>query len=259
MITYRVDAYNTATASTNKIHDDAVARTYGFRGGLVPGVDVFAYLTQAPVAQWGLDWLAGGWITARFATPVYDGDEVTVTAVEVDDRLDLTLRDPTGAVCATGQAGLGAPAGDRPPVPSSALPAHRPPASAESLRPGTVLGSLHEAFDAARADTYLADVREAQPVYAASGVAHPAWLLRFANAILVRNVALGPWIHVGSDVAQLGLVHDGEAVDVRAVVLDEHERKGHRFVVLDVAVDAAGRPVQRVTHTAIHTPRRSRP
>ena len=259
MITYHVDAYNTATASTNKIHDDAVARTYGFRGGLVPGVDVFAYLTQAPVATWGLDWLAGGWITARFATPVYDGDEATVTAVEVDDRLDLTLRDPTGTVCATGRAGLGAPAGERPTVPSSALPAHRPPASAESLRPGTVLGSLHEVFDAARADTYLADVRESQPVYAASGVAHPAWLLRFANAILVRNVALGPWIHVGSDVTQLGLVHDGDALDVRAVVLDEHERKGHRFVVLDVAVDAAGRPVQRVTHTAIHTPRRSRP
>ena len=75
----------------------------------------------------------------------------------------------------------------------------------------------------------------------------------------MRNVALGPWIHVGSDVTQLGLVHDGDALDVRAVVLDEHERKGHRFVVLDVAVDAAGRPVQRVTHTAIHTPRRSRP
>ena len=54
MTTYRVDVYNTATASTNKIHDDAVARTYGFRGGLVPGVDVFAYLTQAPVATWGL-------------------------------------------------------------------------------------------------------------------------------------------------------------------------------------------------------------
>ena len=122
-----------------------------------------------------------------------------------------------------------------------------------------MLGSLDEVFDAARADTYLAAVRESQPLYAASGVAHPAWLLRFANAILVRNVALGPWIHVGSDVTQLGLVHDGDALDVRAVVLDEHERKGHRFVVLDVAVDAAGRPVQRVTHTAIHTPRRSRP
>jgi len=35
---YRVKARNTSTSSENKIHDDAVARAYGFRGGLVPGV-----------------------------------------------------------------------------------------------------------------------------------------------------------------------------------------------------------------------------
>ena len=51
--TYVVEAYNTATQSTNKIHDDDVARTYGFRGGLVPGVDVYAYLTHVPAERWG--------------------------------------------------------------------------------------------------------------------------------------------------------------------------------------------------------------
>jgi hypothetical protein len=33
-----VSAYNTAAASDNKIHNDSVARRFGFRGGLVPGV-----------------------------------------------------------------------------------------------------------------------------------------------------------------------------------------------------------------------------
>ena len=75
-MTYVVEAYNTATESTNKIHDDEVARTYGFRGGLVPGVDVYAYLTHVPAERWGLDWLAHGAITARFAQPVYDGHVV---------------------------------------------------------------------------------------------------------------------------------------------------------------------------------------
>jgi hypothetical protein len=103
---------------------------------------------------------------------------------------------------------------------------------------------------------YLADVRETLPLYAAEGIAHPGWVLRFANAVLSRNVMLGPWIHVSSDLALLGVVADGEAVEARAVVLDEFERKGHRFVTLDVAISADGRPVQRVTHTAIHTPRR---
>jgi len=41
---YRVQAYNTAKLSENKMHDDTVARRFGFSGGLVPGVDVMAYM-----------------------------------------------------------------------------------------------------------------------------------------------------------------------------------------------------------------------
>jgi hypothetical protein len=37
---YRVSAYNTSKHSENKMHDDSVAKRYGFDGGLVPGVDV---------------------------------------------------------------------------------------------------------------------------------------------------------------------------------------------------------------------------
>lgn len=33
---HEVVACNTATESTNRMHDDAVAATFGFRGGLVP-------------------------------------------------------------------------------------------------------------------------------------------------------------------------------------------------------------------------------
>ena len=49
-----VSAYNTAAASDNKIHDDCVARRFGFRGGLVPGVEkVYAYMAHMPVARCG--------------------------------------------------------------------------------------------------------------------------------------------------------------------------------------------------------------
>jgi len=34
---YSVAAYNTAKSSENKIHDDTVARRFGFRGGLGAG------------------------------------------------------------------------------------------------------------------------------------------------------------------------------------------------------------------------------
>ena len=33
---YRVQAFNSATHSENRMHDDAVAQKYGFSGGLVP-------------------------------------------------------------------------------------------------------------------------------------------------------------------------------------------------------------------------------
>ena len=54
---YRVEARNLSHASENKIHDDAVARTFGFGGGLVPGVEVYAYMTHLPVGRWGMGWL----------------------------------------------------------------------------------------------------------------------------------------------------------------------------------------------------------
>jgi len=66
---------------------------------------------------------------------------------------------------------------------------------------------------------------------------------------------MGPWIHVESDAQHLGLVRDGDLVSCRATVTREWERKGHRFVELDVLHLADDRPVARVTHTAIHTPR----
>jgi len=50
---YRVRAHNAATESENKIHHDDVAQRHGFRGGLVPGVTVYAYMTHPVVALFG--------------------------------------------------------------------------------------------------------------------------------------------------------------------------------------------------------------
>ena len=58
---------------------------------------------------------------------------------------------PDGVVRATGRASLAPPATDRQVPPEAPLPEPRPPASAESLRPGTVLGSIADEFDPVRA------------------------------------------------------------------------------------------------------------
>jgi len=67
---YRVQAFNTAKLSENKMHDDTVAKRFGFSGGLVPGVDVMAYMMHLPVTKWGRAFLERGLIEARFVKPV---------------------------------------------------------------------------------------------------------------------------------------------------------------------------------------------
>jgi len=93
LATHEVSARNDAETSENKIHDDAVAQQYGFRGGLVPGVTVYGYLAWLPASAWGEQWLASGGMSIRLSRPVYAGDTVTVTSVDDGDgRLAVTAR-----------------------------------------------------------------------------------------------------------------------------------------------------------------------
>src|SRR4029077_2843810 len=75
---YQVKARNTAQQSENAIHHDDVAQRYGFRGGLVPGVTVYAYLTEPLVATLGSAWLQRGTASVRFVKPLFDGEEFQV-------------------------------------------------------------------------------------------------------------------------------------------------------------------------------------
>src|SRR6202795_2211194 len=103
--TYRVEAYNTAKLSEKKMHADAVARRFGFSGGLVPGVDVMAYMMHLPVAKWGRAFLERGLIEARFVKPVYDCELADVTGEERDGALAIQV-ESRGELCATGTASL---------------------------------------------------------------------------------------------------------------------------------------------------------
>src|SRR4029434_7242537 len=98
-------AQNDAVESENKIHDDAVARKFGFEGGLVPGVTVFGYLTWPAVSEWGRAWLESGTITARVAAPVYDGDQVGVVGEWQGGELQITAC-TGGGQRATAAAGM---------------------------------------------------------------------------------------------------------------------------------------------------------
>ena len=69
---YQVRARNGAAASENKIHDNDVARQYGFAGGLVPGVTIYGYMTRPALDWFGAEWLSRGTMSARFVRPFYE-------------------------------------------------------------------------------------------------------------------------------------------------------------------------------------------
>lgn len=233
---HRVRAVN-EPGSPNLVHDDGFARRLGFRSGLVPGVTVYGYMAVLPGRLWGDRWLGGGAMSARFLKPVYDGEQVTVRASAAGQGVDLELRNPAGELCASGHA---EPAAGGPPPPVERYPVARLPVPArpplfEERQPlGTLSTSVH-----------LGD---------------HAWPARLANEVLVANIQLPPWLHIESRVRHLAQVRDGERAEVRAVVAALWERRGHRFVDLDVLVlGEDSRPVAQLRHVAIYELAQLRP
>lgn len=253
--TYKVAAYNLSQASENKIHDDTVAQKLGFTGGLVPGVEVFAYMTHPVVARWGRDWLQRGRMQGGFQKPLYDGHIAHVAArLEAGGALALTLSSDD-IQCANGTATLPAAI----PAPSAAAyaaplpPATRAPADEASLAVGTRLATKPAILTPQRHSDYLRDVREPHAMYAGEGIAHPGLLLRLCNSILVENVVLAPWIHTASTLQNFALARVGDELSARARVVRNYEHNGHRLVDLDVVVVANATTVAaQVLHTAIY-------
>jgi hypothetical protein len=258
---YEVTAKNYAEDSANKIHSDEVASVYGFSGGLVPGVGDYAYMTQPVVAALGRDWLAGGWMAAKFLKPVYDGERVCVRGrvAGLDPvSLSLELFNSAGVLCAKGEASL---PHSRAPLEAADYPCHplpdfdrRPAATIAELPAGLTLGSWEFHLSLAEvAATFLHDVRDESPVYRGpEAVCHPALLLAEANKLLHHNVALGPWIHTASEVQHYSLARDGETLSLRGRIAESYTKRGHELVTLDLGAFAGGsRPVARIKHSAI--------
>jgi acyl dehydratase len=259
---YEVVAFNASKHSENKMHDDTVAKQFGFAGGLVAGVEVFAYMAHLPLARWGRAFLERGCMEGRFIKPIYDGEPAIANGVESDDGLDLRI-ESQGNVCGTGRATLPAA------IPSVSIDdykvatppeeSQRPPIGASSYAKGSWLGIRPNTVTSEIHTQYLRDIHEEESIYARERIIHPGILLRCANWALMQNVRLGPWIHVGSTLQHLRPAVVGDTLTIRAKVVDNADRKGHKFVDLDALIIANDTtPIARVLHTAIYAPRQAK-
>ena len=258
---YVVTARMPAELSENKIHEDGLARQLGFRGGLVPGVTVYAWMTHPVVAAFGRAWLERGRFSVRFTRPVYFDERVTVRSRAAERSgdtitLDSEVVNAAGETCATGNMSLpdhAPPAPDVGAYPAAALPAERPLVSREVLESRTVLGTPELLLDEAAVKAFLGRVNESLPLYdVPDGLAHPGLYLDQANRALSRNVRVSPWIHVESHGQHLGPARVGERIETRGRVARLFDRKGHELVELDLLLVVGGRPVAKVQHVAIY-------
>ena len=276
---FQAAAYNYAHDSDNKIHDDDVAQKYGFRGGLVPGVAHYAYLSKPLVDAYGRDWLERGVATVRFDAPIYEGDPVCTTVRDTQPTVRLELENGDGAPCSHLLALLPddanterilelTPGFESPP--KSADPTNleqgyaaallpptneRPPAGVVSLPAGKPLGSLKlpALLDASAARELEQRYRAPSTLYQGANALRPAaFVLDMANEILASNVLLGPWIHASSRVRHWQASRFDEPLELRGRVASSWQRKGNEWVELDLALFGQdGSPRASVSHTAI--------
>jgi len=231
-VSYAAEAWNPVPDSENRIHSDEVAKAYGFRGGLVPGVTVSACLLHPAAVAWGRDWLARGCAHVTVHSPVYAGEAFHVDVVDATSRsYTATLVCAEGRRCATAEVSLP----DAPPDPPVrrgdallARDADRPPASREVMEAlrSSGLGAMPARWDQASPMTrYLGDPAEMAPVFRDGGFANPSFVLGLTNWVLAANVRMSP--HFRPVARETELV-------VEATIVDLFEKKGHCFVDVDV-------------------------
>jgi hypothetical protein len=240
---WSAEAFNPVPESENRIHADDVAHAYGFRGGLVPGVIVSAYLLHPAAAAWGRPWLERGHAHVVVHSPVYDGE---VFRVEVGrathQRYEAKLIDEQATHCASAEVSL-PPAPPEPPVRRGdplVARAHEPPVASREVMERLRESGLHAMrarWDQSSEITrYLRDPSAMAPICRAEGAANPAFVLGLSNWVLGQNVRMSPWLHLETHSQHFAAIEPGTKIVVEAAIDGLFEKKGHEFADVEVGV-----------------------
>jgi hypothetical protein len=242
---WSAEAFNQAPESENRIHSDEVAQEYGFRGALVPGVTVSAYLIHPAVVAWGDAWLERGRARVVVHSPVYDRETFRVDVSNASpSAYGAELVDQTGARCATAQVEL--PDAGAVPVPPEmrhdAIQERgfaRPTASREVMeqRRREGLSAMRARWnDAAEITRYLRDPDRMPDAFSKRGFANPAFVLGLTNWALAGNVRMSPWLHLQTDSQNYRPIAADTELVVESTIADLFEKKGHEFIDVDMSI-----------------------
>jgi len=263
-------AFNQAPDSQNQIHSDDMAQRYGFRGGLVPGVTLSAYLTQPGVVQWGLSFLQRGQASIKVLRPIYHAERVSVSVnLTSETSYEAELINSEGEVRAIAKVSLPEQA-DLPALPhrkslpvmaDNYQPAIATPEVFESLQHnGTLetryLWSKHHAmasyFDTPKSMPALLTFGDAPA--SNRGLANTSFILGCANWVFASNAGMNPWVHLQTDHQLFAEIKNETEVAAQMSVDALFEKKGHQFADIWVNLFNAetSEPLARIWQRAIY-------
>jgi acyl dehydratase len=243
------------------IHDDEVARAKGFKAALVPGAFIYGHMSRLAIEAWGDDWATSGAMMARFRRPVYNHEQITVSAGELHDdraslRTEMLVRNEEGEAVAEGWIALPR----NPPLPPATkdievLPTLEPApvVAAGDLAVGTPLRSRERALTIEAFDTSLRDFDEGHLIYRNPGLVHSGMLMRVAMGDTNSTWKLpGPVVLVSTETQHFRPVFPNQMIRTAGHVVETYERKGRHYFVSEEYFLADGEVAARFRRTQIY-------
>ena len=238
-------AFNQSPDSKNQIHSDEMAKEFGFKGGLVPGVTVSSYLTHPAVEAWGMDWLNHGRAHVVVGKPLYDTRNFKVDLLDqTDSSYRAILTDEDGTQCADGFIDIPEDLPEPPTMRGDPMlqkdqevpVAIRP--EMEKLKERGMFALPARWSDENNMSVYLRDSQKMPELLRFSGgaYANTSFMLGLTNWVLAGNAYMNPWIHLQTDSQNFKAIENGRELICECAIHDLFEKKQHQFVDLDVDV-----------------------
>lgn len=253
MADYQVMARNFSEASENRIHSDDIAKKFGFKGALVPGVAVYGHLVYPLVEKYGADWLSTCVNEVRLIKPAYDGDELRISLNPSGDGVEtVSCHNSDGELLATitnqtapelPEIPLGDETGTQFKAPGRVEISWDTVVPTESFAPWRVKFGVD---DNRQYSEHVADMSDIYREYV-----HPHYLLSLANTALVNEYVMPTWIHVGSQTRHRSALKVGDEIDIRSIVTEKWQKKGHEFIRLHTMFWRDEILTTDILHTAI--------
>ena len=235
-------ALNTAPNSENQIHGDDMAKEFGFKGGLVPGVTVSAYLLHPIIEKWGLDWLEKGWAKCKITSPLYDKENFSVYLNEISENKILSnLKNSNQVVTANAEASLLKDIPEAPKIRNDNIAIENfqgPRASKNVWMKLKKDGCMAFEYFWGGKDPliYLRDQNNLPDLLNPSkkGLSNLSFLLGCSNWALASSAYMNPWIHLQTTSQNYQALSFNSSVIAEIQVNEVFEKKGHEFVDVDV-------------------------